>query len=61
LQAPDSVRRYQMEMLVDKIFPNLPKAKKDKVEADIESYPPKEIKEDLQTKEKNASNNLDNK
>ena len=35
LQAPDSVRRYQMEILIDKIFPNLPKEKMKEIEKDL--------------------------
>ncbi|HHT4259133.1 TPA: phage portal protein [Klebsiella variicola] len=40
LSAPDSVRRYQMEILIDKIFPNLPKDKLAEIEKDLAKYPP---------------------
>lgn len=41
LQAPESVRRYQMEILIDKIFPNLPKEKMKEIEKDLLQFPPK--------------------
>lgn len=41
LEAPESVRRYQMEMLVDKIFPSLPKDKVKEIESDLLQFPPK--------------------
>ena len=41
LQAPDSVRRYQMEILIDKIFPNLSKEKMQEIEKDLLQFPPK--------------------
>lgn len=41
LEAPDSVRRYQMEILIDKIFPNLSKGKMKDIEKDLLQFPPK--------------------
>ncbi|PXH98461.1 hypothetical protein DMQ94_23800, partial [Klebsiella variicola] len=41
LEAPDSVRRYQMEILIDKIFPNLSKDKMKDIEKDLLQFPPK--------------------
>lgn len=40
LSAPDSVRRYQMEILIDKIFPNLSKDKLSEIATDLAKYPP---------------------
>lgn len=50
IDAPDSVRRHQMEILIEKIFPNVSKAMKKAFEADLKTYPPK-----------NVENNLDNR
>lgn len=43
LQAPESVRRFQMEVLVDKIFPNLTKQQRKEILTDLDSYPPKVV------------------
>ncbi|UWM66650.1 phage portal protein [Enterobacter sp. CP102] len=43
LQAPESVRRYQMEMLIDKIFPNVTEKMKKEFEADLLKFPPKNV------------------
>lgn len=50
LEAPDSVRRHQMEMLIDKVFPNISEAMKKEFERDLLNFPPK-----------NGSNTLENK
>ncbi|MGX8841625.1 hypothetical protein ACWWKA_30840, partial [Klebsiella quasipneumoniae] len=50
LEAPDSVRRYQMEMLIEKIFPNISAAMQKEFEKDLLNFPPK-----------NALNTLENK
>ncbi|MDV5598690.1 hypothetical protein QM084_25985 [Klebsiella pneumoniae] len=36
LEAPDSVRRYQMEMLIEKIFPNISAAMQKEFERSLE-------------------------
>ncbi len=41
LEAPDSVRRYQMEMLIEKIFPNISAAMQKEFEKDLLNFPPK--------------------
>lgn len=43
LQAPESVRRYQMEMLIDKIFPNVTEKMKKEFEADLLKFPPENV------------------
>lgn len=40
LSAPDSVRRYQMGMLVEKIFPNVSGEMRAAIEADLKAWPP---------------------
>ncbi|MCV5479904.1 hypothetical protein OFN48_31535, partial [Escherichia coli] len=35
LQAPDSVRRHQMEMLIEKIFPNISEAMQKEFKKDL--------------------------
>ncbi|VDA16041.1 hypothetical protein BANRA_05056 [Klebsiella pneumoniae] len=40
LEAPDSVR-YQMEMLIEKIFPNISAAMQKEFEKDLLNFPPK--------------------
>lgn len=39
LMAPESVRQYQMEQLIDKLFPQLPKDEKAKMLKDLKSWP----------------------
>jgi len=38
--APDSVRRQHMEMLIEKLFPRLKVALKEKMITDLNSWPP---------------------
>lgn len=51
LQAPESVRRYQMEMLIDKIFPNITSKMKTEFEKDLLQFPPKNDLKQLDNKE----------
>ncbi|MDY7537605.1 hypothetical protein QN372_00435 [Undibacterium sp. RTI2.1] len=39
ISAPDSVRQHQMEMVIDKLFPQLAKDLKDKMLSDLKSWP----------------------
>ncbi|ECQ3861575.1 hypothetical protein F0A75_21685 [Salmonella enterica] len=48
LQAPDSVRRHQMEMLIEKVFPNISEAMKKEFDKDLLKFP---LKNDLNTLE----------
>lgn len=41
IAAPDSVRRQQMEAVIDKLFPKLKKDLKDKMLAELKTWPPK--------------------
>ncbi len=43
LQAPDSVRRHQMEMLIEKVFPNISEAMQKEFQKDLLKFPPKMI------------------
>ena len=43
LGAPDSARRYQMELLLDKVFPNLTKERKAEIDSDLKKYPPQPV------------------
>lgn len=43
LGAPDSARRYQMELLLDKVFPNLTKERKAEIDSDLKNYPPQPV------------------
>ncbi|MCU6236776.1 hypothetical protein KWH75_06800 [Morganella morganii] len=47
IDAPDSVRRHQMEILIEKIFPNVSKAMKKAFETDLKTYPPKNVENNL--------------
>lgn len=44
IDAPDSVRRHQMDILIDKIFPNVSKDMKSDFEIDLKAFPPKNDK-----------------
>jgi hypothetical protein len=46
IEAPDEVRRKQMEGLIDKLFPQLGKDLRDKMMQELKSWPPKEELED---------------
>ncbi|ELI9303359.1 hypothetical protein ACYOBM_004532, partial [Escherichia coli] len=50
LQAPDSVRRHQMEMLIEKIFPNITEAMKKEFDKDLLNFPPKNDLNTLENK-----------
>lgn len=39
IEAPDSVRQHQMEMVIDKLFPQLAKDLKDKMLTDLKNWP----------------------
>ncbi len=41
VEAPDAVRRHQMESLIEKLFPQLAKDLKDKMLDELKSWPPK--------------------
>ena len=41
--APDEVRRHQMELMIDKLFPRLPQDLLKKMRAELESWPPAPI------------------
>jgi hypothetical protein len=41
IEAPEQLRRYQMEQLIDKMFPRLKKELRVKMMADLKSWPPK--------------------
>ncbi|MDE9494512.1 phage portal protein [Xenorhabdus bovienii] len=41
IEAPDSVRRHQMEILIDKVFPNVSKTMKVAFDKDLNEFPPK--------------------
>lgn len=41
IEAPDEMRRYQMEMVIDKLFPRLKKELKEKMLKELKDWPPK--------------------
>lgn len=41
IEAPDTVRRQQMEAVIDKLFPRLKKELRDKMVSELKSWPPK--------------------
>jgi hypothetical protein len=43
IDAPETVRRQQMEALVDKLFPRLAKVLRDKMIEELKSWPPKPV------------------
>lgn len=43
LSAPDSVRRYQMEMLIEKIFPNVSGEMRKAFDKDLKAWPPEPV------------------
>lgn len=43
LQAPDEVRREQMRLLIEKLFPRISKDLKNKMLKEVESWPPEEV------------------
>lgn len=47
IEAPDSVRRQQMEAVIDKLFPQLGKDLKEKMLSELKSWPPEPV--DLMT------------
>ncbi|EBD6220704.1 hypothetical protein C2N84_21730 [Salmonella enterica] len=50
IQAPDSVRRHQMEMLIEKVFPNITEAMKREFDKDLLKFPPKNDLNSLENK-----------
>lgn len=50
LQAPDSVRRHQMEMLIEKIFPNISEAMQKEFKKDLLKFPLKNAPGALENK-----------
>ncbi|CDL80986.1 conserved hypothetical protein [Xenorhabdus szentirmaii DSM 16338] len=50
IEAPDSVRRHQMEILIDKIFPNVSKTMKSAFESDLREFPLKNAQLTLESK-----------
>ncbi|EEO1593426.1 hypothetical protein EP99_24710, partial [Salmonella enterica subsp. enterica serovar Enteritidis] len=50
LQAPDSVRRHQMEMLIEKVFPNISEAMQKEFQKDLLKFPPKNDLNTLENK-----------
>jgi len=42
LAAPDELRRHQFTKLIDKLFPNLKKELKSKIQSEIKAWPPKD-------------------
>jgi hypothetical protein len=68
IEAPETVRRQQMEALVDKLFPQLTQELKDKIAADLKSWPPKPVLADpasagptpTETLKKSAMNSASN-
>lgn len=43
IEAPDLVRRKQMEMLIDKLFPRIKKELRDKMLAELKQWPPEPV------------------
>lgn len=43
IEAPDTVRRHQMTMMVNKLFPQLKKDLLDKIKKEIEDWPPEPV------------------
>jgi hypothetical protein len=43
IEAPETVRRQQMEALIEKLFPQLAQDVKDKIAADLKTWPPKPV------------------
>ncbi|KLU17140.1 MULTISPECIES: hypothetical protein [Xenorhabdus] len=41
IEAPESVRRHQMDILIEKIFPNVSKEMRSAFDKDLEEFPPK--------------------
>ncbi|MEW2741571.1 hypothetical protein ABZ131_20640 [Providencia rettgeri] len=54
LEAPDSVRRHQMEILIEKIFPNVSKTMKGEFETDLKAFPPKKAELELENRYSNT-------
>lgn len=43
IAAPDSVRRQQMEQVIEKLFPKLKKDIREKIEAELKTWPPEPV------------------
>lgn len=43
LNAPEGVRREQMKLLIDKLFPAMSKVDRDKLDTELKSWPPEEL------------------
>lgn len=47
VDAPDSVRREQMQSVLDKLFPQLPQAKRAEIEKELKDWPPQDVVDPL--------------
>ena len=47
VDAPDSVRREQMQSVLDKLFPQLPQEKRKEIEAELKDWPPQDVVDPL--------------
>lgn len=47
VDAPDSVRREQMQSVLDKLFPQLPQAKREEIEKELKDWPPQDVVDPL--------------
>lgn len=47
VDAPDSVRREQMQSVLDKLFPQLPQAKRVEIEKELKDWPPQDVVDPL--------------
>lgn len=47
VDAPDSVRREQMQSVLDKLFPQLPQAKRAEIEKELKDWPPQNVVDPL--------------
>ncbi|MEX6428141.1 hypothetical protein [Providencia manganoxydans] len=54
IEAPESVRRHQMKILIEKIFPNVSKTMKEEFEKDLKAFPPKKPELDLESRYPNT-------
>lgn len=59
VQAPDAVRQEQMKTLIDKLFPQLKKDLRDKMESQLKDWPidPLELASDVQSLQKTSEKN----
>lgn len=47
VDAPDSVRREQMQSVLDKLFPQLPQEKRAEIEKELKDWPPQDVVDPL--------------